>query len=97
MTAKSKRFEDKAVKLHRLLSILRRLDKRERFTPFSLAQKYGIAERTIFRDINDLNSSGFSIVFDKESGIYRFTDADFTLQDMDLSDNELMALLLGKR
>lgn len=97
MTAKSKRFEDKAVKLHRLLSILRRLDKRERFTPLSLAQKYGIAERTIYRDINDLNSSGFSIVFDKESGIYRFTDADFTLQDMDLSDNELMALLLGKQ
>ncbi len=97
MTARSKRFDDKSKKLHRLLSILRRLDKREKCTPLTLSERYDTTERTIFRDINDLNSSGFSIVFDKESGIYRFTDADFTLQDMDLSDNELMALLLGKQ
>ncbi|MBI5344320.1 MAG: transcriptional regulator [Deltaproteobacteria bacterium] len=97
MTAKSKRFEDKTIKLHRLLSILRMLDKRAKCTPRTLAEKFDTTERTIFRDISDLNSAGFSIVFDKESGMYRFTDADFTLQDMDLSDNELMALLLGKQ
>ncbi|MBI5237048.1 MAG: WYL domain-containing transcriptional regulator [Deltaproteobacteria bacterium] len=99
MKARSKRFEDKSKKLHRLLSILRILDTRARCSPATLSKKFGATERSIYRDINDLNSSGFSIVFDRDAGAgtYRFTDADFTLRDLDLNDNELMALLLGKQ
>jgi predicted DNA-binding transcriptional regulator YafY len=97
MAEKSKRFQDKTKKLHRLLSILRKLDNRERLTPQALAGKFDIDERTIYRDINDLNSAGFSITFDKEANTYRFADSDFTLRDFDLNDNELKALLVGRQ
>ncbi|MBI3583276.1 MAG: HTH domain-containing protein, partial [Nitrospinae bacterium] len=65
MNPKSKRFSDRKRKLHRLLSILRILDSREKCNPDSLAEKFNTSPRNIFRDINDLNESGFSITFDK--------------------------------
>lgn len=97
MDRQSRRFEDTKKKLHRLISILRMLDSRERCTPTSLASKYGVNVRSVYRDIEDLNSAGFSIVFDRENGTYRFTDADFTLKDLDLNNNELMVLFLGRQ
>lgn len=93
---KSQRFQDRAKKLHRLLTILRKIDNRERCTPQALAQEFDTTDRNIYRDINDLNSSGFSILFDREIKTYRFTDPDFTLRDMDLNNDELRALLIGK-
>ncbi|MBI3583126.1 MAG: WYL domain-containing protein, partial [Nitrospinae bacterium] len=48
-------------------------------------------------DINDLNESGFSITFDKRINSYIFTDSDFTLRDLDLNNDELTALLIGKQ
>lgn len=97
MNPKSKRFPDRLKKLHRLLSILRMFDNRKQCTPETLAARFNTTKRNIFRDINDLSSSGFAIVFDKEQNTYTFADPDFTLRDLDLSDNELMALLLGKQ
>lgn len=97
MNQKSKRFPDRLRKIHRLLSILRMFDNRKRCTPETLAAKFNTTKRNIFRDINDLNSAGFAIVFNKEQNTYTFVDPDFTLRDLDLSDNELMALLLGKQ
>lgn len=97
MIRETKRFDARISKLHRLLSILRILDNRERCTPESLAERFGINERSIFRDINDLNSAGFAILFDKENNSYSFADPDFTLRDFDLNDSELMALLLGRQ
>lgn len=94
---RSKRFEDRTKKLHRLLAILRILDNRARCAPQSLAQKFDTTERNIYRDIKDLNSSGFAITFDREQNTYRFTDPDFTLRDLDLTSGELMALLLGNQ
>lgn len=97
MAKKSKKFEETTKKLHRLLSILRLLDNRGRCTPQTLAEKFNTTERNIYRDINDLNAAGFSIVFDKAAGTYRFTDPDFTLRDLDLTSEELKALLVGKQ
>lgn len=88
---------DRKKKLHRLLNILRMLDDREKCTPASLAEKFDTKERTIFRDMRDLDSAGFSIRFDKETGTYTFADPDFTLRDFNLNSDELMALLLGKQ
>lgn len=50
------RLQDRTKKLHRLLTILRKIDNRERCTPQALAQEFGTTERNIFRDINDLMS-----------------------------------------
>jgi len=97
MNQKSKRFPDRLKKLHRLLSILRMFDNRKQCTSETLAAKFNTTKRNIFRDINDLSSAGFAITFDKEQNTYAFADPDFTLRDLDLSDNELMALLLGKQ
>lgn len=97
MNPKSKRFPDRMKKLHRLLSILRMLDNRERCQRKNLAEKFETVEETISRDIKELNSAGFSIYFDKEINSYTFADSDFTLRDLDLNKNELLALLLGKQ
>jgi predicted DNA-binding transcriptional regulator YafY len=97
MPPKSKKFEEKTKKLHRLLAILRKLDNRERCTPQTLAEKFETTPRSIFRDINALNTSGFAITFDKDLNTYCFTDSDFTLRDLDLTNNELIALLVGSQ
>ena len=52
------------------------LDDREKCTPASPAEKFDTKERTIFRDMRDLDSAGFSIRFDKETGTYTFADPD---------------------
>lgn len=97
MPKKSKIFSDKIKKLHRLLAILRILDNRERCTPKSLAERFCISTRTIERDIEDLNSAGFSIVFVKEENTYRFTDPEYTLRDLNLNKDELTFLLIGSQ
>lgn len=97
MPERSKRFEDRTKKLHRLLSILRKIDNRESCTPASLSQEFGTSVRNIHRDITDLNSAGFAIMFDKGHNTYCFADPDFRLRDIDLNNNELLALLLGSK
>ncbi len=97
MAGRSKKDEERTKKLHRLLSILRNLDLHKKCTPQILSQQFGTTERNIYRDLNDLDAAGFSIVFDKEENTYRFTDQDFTLRDLDLNADELTALLVGKQ
>lgn len=97
MKPKSKRFEASTKKLHRLIVILRMLDSRERCTLKKLADKFCISTRTIERDMEDLNSAGFSIIFVKEDNTYRFTDPDYTLRDLNLNKDELTFLLIGRQ
>ena len=97
MPPKSKKFEEKKRKLRRLLSILRILDRHERCSPKNLAERYSVSIRTIQRDIEDLNYAGFSITFDEEQKTYRFTDPDYTLNDLNLNNNEIMAILVGQQ
>ncbi len=97
MPEQPKRTLDKTRKLHRLLSIVRMLDNREPCTPLSLSKHFKTTERNIFRDMKDLSAVGFDVTFDKNNKSYTFADADFTLRDMELSDEELMALLIGKQ
>lgn len=97
MARESKRAVDRKRKLHRLLSILRKLDSRERCTPQSLSLQFGTTPRNIYRDMNDLDSAGFAVVFDREADTYMFADPDFRLRDMDLSKEELIALLVGRQ
>jgi len=96
MPPKSKK-PDSTKKLHRLIAIIRKLDNRERMTADNLAKEFEVSKRTALRDIKDLNESGFAILFDNEQGTYRFADPDYTLRDLDLNENELMVIFLGKQ
>ena len=60
-----------------VLAILRIIDKCERFNAKTYAEKFDIHERNIYRDIEDLESVGFAIIFDEEKKTYRFKDPDF--------------------
>ena len=73
MAEKSRKDADREKKLHRLLSILRNLDIRQQCTLKTLAEEFGTTERTIYRDLKDLDTAGFSITFDRENNTYRFT------------------------
>lgn len=84
-------------KLRRLLTILRIIDRCEHFNAKIYAEKFDIHKRNIYRDIEDLESVGFAITFDEERKTYRFKDPDFSLRDLSLSENELMALLFGRQ
>ncbi|MBI5599479.1 MAG: transcriptional regulator [Deltaproteobacteria bacterium] len=95
MPPKSKRFEEKTNKLRRLLSILRKIDNRERCTPQTLSEKFDTTERNIYRDMNDLDAAGFPILFDKEFNGYRFADPEYQLRELGLTSDELMALLIS--
>lgn len=89
--------DDGTKKLHRLVKILLLIDSREQCTPDSLARKFGTDKRTIFRYIRDLNAAGFAIDFDRTHDTYTFTDPNFTLRDLELGDDELTALLMGRQ
>lgn len=97
MAERSKRDADRKKKLHRLISILRNLDIRKQCTPETLAEEFGTTERNIYRDLKDLDAAGFSIIFDRESDTYRFTDPDFSLRDLNLNSDEITALLVGQQ
>lgn len=84
-------------KLRRLLAILRIIDRCELFNLKIYTERFDVHERNLYRDIKDLESVGFAITFDEERKTYRFKDPDFSLRDLSLSENELMALLFGRQ
>lgn len=58
-------------RFQRLLSVLTHIQSGPRFNVGQLAQKLGVARRTIFRDIQFLRDIGFDIIFDEQAGGYR--------------------------
>lgn len=89
--------DDGGRKLHRLVKTLLIIDSREQCTPDSLAERFGTDKRTVFRYIKDINSAGFAVEFDRKNDTYAFADPNFTLRDLDLGDDELTALLMGRQ
>ncbi len=83
----------KYTRVHRLLKILTLIQGGEHWTPERLAGECGVSERTIFRDLNELEAVGAGIVFDKKAGGYR-VDRDFFLPPVHLTARESMALMV---
>lgn len=81
-------------RLERMVEMLSLIDRGETVTPKSLAAHFGVAERTIYRDMGIL-SIDFPVSFDEEKGSYRFTEG-YSLKKIDLSKDELRALLVSK-
>ena len=80
-------------RVHRLLKILTLVQGGEAWTPERLADKCGVSERTVFRDLNELEAVGIGIGFDHESGGYRVA-RDFFLPPVHLTAREALALMV---
>jgi predicted DNA-binding transcriptional regulator YafY len=80
-------------RVHRLFRIVTLIQAKSTWTAKSLAQECGIDERTIFRDLKELEGVGVPIIFDSATGGYRIA-GDFFLPPLQLSTDEALALTL---
>lgn len=83
--------------LERLLNIDRFIRSREQHTTISMARELGFSERTIRNDLAFLRDRyDAPIEFSKSRGFF-YTDPDWRLPSISLSQGELFALTLGAR
>jgi predicted DNA-binding transcriptional regulator YafY len=83
-------------KFDALITILNKLDRRERVTAKSLMEEFEVGERTIYRYLDTLLSAGFPVTFDKEKRSYVF-DEGYALRRADLALEEILAFSLAKK
>jgi predicted DNA-binding transcriptional regulator YafY len=86
--AENGKFKSDMTKAERLLYLINLIRSYRGLTSKQLAEKCGVSERTIFRDINSLASARFPIYYD--SG-YKFLEGAF-LPTLNVTDEELSAL-----
>ena len=82
-------------RLNRLVEILRLMSGSRRMTVHDFQEHFGISDRTVFRDMAALQEAHFPVYLDSELGAYRFMDG-FSLKRIDLSTNEMRALLASR-
>ena len=83
----------KRTKVGRLISILTTIQSGQKFDADCLADMLDVSRRTIYRDLNELESVGVPYRFDGKDGCYKI-DPDFFLKPLDLSLQEALSLLL---
>lgn len=79
----------------RLFQIVQILQHRRLTTAAMLAERLGVSERTVYRDIRDLGGSGVPI--QGEAGVGYRLGKDFELPPLMFSHAEIQALVLGAR
>ncbi|MEL7544384.1 MAG: YafY family protein [Pseudomonadota bacterium] len=79
----------------RLFEIIQILRRRRLVRARDLADELEVSERTVYRDVRDLMSSGVPI--DGEAGVGYVLQAGFDLPPLMLRENEIEALMLGAR
>lgn len=79
--------------LHRLLGMIVMFQSGEGWTPERLAAHFGVTQRTIFRDVKKIESSGLEVVFDRGKKSYRLAGQAF-LQAVQLTPEEALALIV---
>ena len=79
-------------RLNRLVEMLRMIDKNDKITARDFAEHFGIAERTVYRDLTALEGAQFPIYFDEERGSYRFIEG-YTFKKIDMTLDEIRAVL----
>ncbi len=82
-------------KFDSLISILKKLDQREKVTVQSLMNDLEVSERTAYRYIQTLQTAGFPIRYSRETQRYVFFE-DFSLGKPNLTVEETLALALSK-
>jgi diguanylate cyclase (GGDEF)-like protein/PAS domain S-box-containing protein len=66
---------DKLPKIAALMTILSRLDAREKLTVDSLAGELGVTARSVYRYLDSLQAAGYPIYFDRKQKSYRFVES----------------------
>jgi predicted DNA-binding transcriptional regulator YafY len=82
-------------KFDSLISILKKLDQREKVTVQSLMNDLEVSERTAYRYILTLQTAGFPITYDRTKQSYIFSD-NYSLGKPNLTVEETLALALSK-
>jgi proteasome accessory factor B len=79
-------------RISRLLKVLTLIHSRAPATVDNIAEACGVAKRTVFRDLRELEGAGVPIHFDKEAGRYRILGG-FFLPPVNLTPEEALALI----
>lgn len=80
--------------VHRLLMMITLLQSsrpQDGYNARRLAAELGVAERTVYRDIEKLQGVGIPVLFDRSAGVYRI-DGAFFLPPIELTAEEALAL-----
>lgn len=80
-------------RVHRLLKIVTLIQAQPGWTAKRLAAECGVDERTIFRDMNELQGVGIPVRFDQSGAGYQI-DGDFFLPPVHLTPEEALSLAL---
>lgn len=83
-------------KFDSLITVLRKLDSREKVTVHSLMAELEISERSAYRYIQTLQVAGFPITFDRKKESYIFSEG-YSLRKPNLSIEETLAFALAKK
>lgn len=78
-------------RIHRLLKILTLIQSGQKSTPVDLAEECDVDQRTIFRDLKELEGAGFQVSFDRSSNSYKVAK-DCFLPPVQLTIQESLAL-----
>ncbi len=81
----------KYTRIHRLMKIINLVQGKRGLTASALAELCEVDERSIYRDINELEGAGIPLAFDPASSGYRIRD-DFFLPPVQLTPEEALAL-----
>lgn len=78
-------------RIHRLLKILALVRSGRAVTPHDLATACGVVERTIYRDLKEIEGAGFPVRFDAANNRYEFA-GDLFLPPVQLTTDEALSL-----
>lgn len=78
-------------RIHRLLEVLTLIKSGMATTPGDLARACGVTDRTIYRDLKELEGAGFSIPFNSATGRYEI-QSDRFLPPVQLTPDEALAI-----
>jgi predicted DNA-binding transcriptional regulator YafY len=81
----------------RLALLDREIRRRKHPNAFTFASEYGVSRRTVARDIQLLKERGAPIEYDPTENGYFYTDRSWSLPAMEVSEGELLQLLVAER
>jgi len=84
---------ESASTIPRLLQLISMLRSSARWSAPAIGEALGVSERTVYRDIDRLQSCGFAVELDRATGGYRLASECF-LPPLDLTAEETVALTL---
>ena len=88
--------QEMSFKFDSMITVLNKLDRKDKVTVQSLQEDLETSERTVHRYLTTLEVAGFPIYYDRKKGSYLFTEG-FSLQKPGLTLKETLALALAKK